>query len=79
MPAETVRYILEKAEQADARVYVAAAITRGLGEGELCDLEALRAAGAAAFSNDGRGVIGAGEIVANNFYTTLVNQVLTNS
>ena len=25
------------------------------------------------------GVIGAGEIVANNFYTTLVNQVLTNS
>ncbi len=54
---ETVRYILEKAEQADARVYVAAAITRGLGEGELCDLEALRAAGAAAFSNDGRPVV----------------------
>ena len=55
---ETVRYILEKAEQADARVYVAAAITKGLGDdGELCDLEALREAGASAFSNDGRPVV----------------------
>ena len=55
---ETVRYILEKAESADARFYVAAAITKGLGDAtELCDLEALRAAGASAFSNDGRPVV----------------------
>lgn len=54
---ETVRYILEKAEHADAHVYVAAAITRGLQSGELCDLRALRQAGAAALSDDGRPVV----------------------
>ena len=31
---ETVRYILDKASQADAHVYVAAAITKGLQSGE---------------------------------------------
>ena len=55
---ETVRYILDKAANADAHVYLAAAITKGLGDAaELCDLQALREAGACAFSNDGRPVV----------------------
>lgn len=55
--AETVRYILEEAKTADAHVYVAAAITKGLQGAELCDLEALREAGAVALSDDGRPVV----------------------
>ncbi len=55
--AETVRYILEEAKTADAHVYVAAAITKGLQGAELCDLKALREAGAVALSDDGRPVV----------------------
>lgn len=54
---DTVRYILEKAEQADARVYVAAAITQGLHSEQLNDLVALKEAGAIALSDDGRPVV----------------------
>jgi len=54
---ETVRYIREKAAKADARVYVAAAITKGLRSEELNDLAALRDAGAIALSDDGRPVV----------------------
>nr|WP_319490084.1 dihydroorotase [uncultured Caproiciproducens sp.] len=54
---ETVRYICEKAEDADARIYVAAAITKGLKSEELNDLAALRDAGAIALSDDGRPVV----------------------
>ncbi len=54
---ETVRYILDKAKTADAHVYVAAPITKGLKGEELCDLEALHDAGAIALSDDGRPVI----------------------
>ena len=54
---ETVRYILEEAKTADAHVYVAAAITKGLKGEELCDLDALREAGAVALSDDGRPVV----------------------
>lgn len=54
---ETVRYILSKAETADARVYVAAAITRGLHSAELCSLKLLKEAGAVALSDDGRPVV----------------------
>ena len=53
---ETIKYILDKAENADARVYVTAAITHNLASGELCDLQALRDAGAIALSDDGRPV-----------------------
>ena len=53
----TVRYILDKAKTADAHVYVAAAITKGLKGEELCDLKALHDAGAIALSDDGRPVI----------------------
>ena len=55
--AETVRYILDEAKTADAHVYVAAAITKGLQGVELCDLDALREAGAVALSDDGRPVV----------------------
>lgn len=53
---EIVRDILERAQSADAHVYVAAAITKGLKSEELCDLQALRQAGAIALSDDGRPV-----------------------
>ena len=54
---DTVHYILEEAKTADAHVYVAAAITKGLQGTELCDLKALREAGAMALSDDGRPVV----------------------
>lgn len=53
---ETVRYILDKAKDADARVYVAASVTKGLKSEEPTDLAALRAAGALGLSDDGRPV-----------------------
>ena len=53
---ETVRYILDKAKNADAKVYVAASVTKGLKSIEPTDLEALKNAGAAALSDDGRPV-----------------------
>ena len=54
---ETVRYILEKAKDADARVYVAASITKGLQSKEPTDLEEVRQAGAVGLSDDGRPVV----------------------
>ena len=54
---DTIHYILEKAVHADANVYVAAAITMGLKSDELCNLKALKAAGALALSDDGRPVV----------------------
>lgn len=54
--AETVRYILDKARGAKAKVYVAASITKGLKSEEPTDLEALRQAGAIGLSDDGRPV-----------------------
>lgn len=60
---ETIAYVLEKGEQADARVYPAAAITRDLEDGAgLCDLEELARCGAKAFSNDGRPVVNSREM-----------------
>lgn len=55
--AETVRYVLDKAKDADANVYVAASITKGLKSGEATDLNELKAAGAIGLSDDGRPVI----------------------
>ena len=54
--AEVVRYILDKAKDADSRVYVAASITKGLKSEEPTDLDELKAAGAVALSDDGRPV-----------------------
>lgn len=53
---EVIRYILEKAKNAKARVYPAAAITKGLSSRELCDYHALKEAGAVAVTDDGRPV-----------------------
>ncbi len=54
--AETVKYIKDKAKQANAKVYVAASITKGLRSEEPTDLDELKAAGASALSDDGRPV-----------------------
>ncbi len=54
---ETVRYMLDKAKDAKARVYVAASITKGLQGKEPTDLQALRDAGAIGLSDDGRPVL----------------------
>lgn len=61
---ETVQYILDKAKNADARVYVAAAVTKNIQGTELNDLDALRKAGAAALSDDGRPVLDTAHLVA---------------
>lgn len=53
---ETIRYILEKASRAKARVLPVAAVTKGLAGKELTDFEALKQAGAVAFSDDGNPV-----------------------
>ena len=53
---ETVRYIVDKAKDAKARVYPIASVTKGLSGGELCDYAALKAAGAVAVSDDGKPV-----------------------
>ena len=50
---ETVRYVLEKGEKTGIHVRTAAAVTRGLGGRELTDMRALKAAGAAGFTDDG--------------------------
>ena len=54
--AETVKYIIDKAKTADANVYVAASITKGLKSIEPTDIEELKTAGAIALSDDGRPV-----------------------
>ncbi len=53
---EVVIDLLKRAQQTDARVYVAGCITENLQSKELCDLKALREAGAIALSDDGRPV-----------------------
>lgn len=50
---ETIQYILGKSRNAKARVLPVAAITKGLHGAQLSDMEALAAAGACAFSDDG--------------------------
>lgn len=54
--SETIRYILEKAENADAKVYAASAVTKGLKSIEPVDLDEVKKAGAVAVSDDGRPV-----------------------
>ncbi len=50
---ETVGYILKKAENADAKVHVVGAITKGLGGHEATDIDAMYKAGISALSDDG--------------------------
>lgn len=54
--AEVIRYILDKAETAKARVYPVAAVTKGMDGQALTDMAALKSAGAVAFSDDGKPV-----------------------
>lgn len=53
---EVLSYILDKAKDADARVYPLASITKGMLGQELNDIAALHACGAVAVSDDGRPV-----------------------
>lgn len=53
---EVVKYILDKAKFAKAKVYVAAAITKGLESQEPTDIKELANAGVIALSDDGRPV-----------------------
>lgn len=54
--AETVKYILDKAKNANANVYVAASITKDLKSLVPTNLEEVRSAGAIALTDDGRPV-----------------------
>ena len=53
---ELVRDLLARAREADATVYTAACVTRGMKGQELTDFAALKAAGAIALSDDGKPV-----------------------
>ncbi len=53
---ETVEYIKRKAQNAKAKVYITASITKGLKSKELCCIGELAKAGAIALSDDGRPV-----------------------
>lgn len=53
---EVVKYIKEKAKNAKSKVYIAAAVTKGLKSIEPCNIEELAQAGVIALSDDGRPV-----------------------
>ncbi len=57
--AETVKYIIQKAKGAKAKVYPIGCITKGMKGEELCDFEELRKAGCVAVSDDGKPVLNA--------------------
>lgn len=61
---EIVRYIAQKAKNADARVHIVGAITKGLGGHEATDIAALRQAGISALSDDGVPVLDTSIMVA---------------
>lgn len=52
--ADTLRYMLEKGKDTPIHVYACGAVTKSLAGRELTDMEALRAAGAAGFTDDGK-------------------------
>ncbi len=56
---EVGKYILDKSKNAKAKVYPVGCITKGLQGEELCDFEALKAAGCVAVSDDGKPVLNA--------------------
>ena len=59
---EVIKALLDKAATADAHVYPVGAVTKGLKGEELTDIPALKAAGAAAFSDDGRPIMTADQV-----------------
>lgn len=54
---DTIKYILQMGNSAKAHVYTSACITQELAGQTLCNLKALKSAGAIAFSDDGRPVL----------------------
>lgn len=54
--AKTVKYVIDKAKDAKAKVFVAASMSKGLKSQEATDLQELKDAGAIALSDDGRPV-----------------------
>ncbi len=60
---EVIQYILDKAKDADCRVYPVAAITKDLSGSALNDFAALKAAGAVGVSDDGRPVEKGGQML----------------
>lgn len=57
---ETIRYVAEKAKDTGVDVYPVGCITKGMSGGELCDFDALKAAGCICISDDGKPVENAG-------------------
>ncbi len=53
---ETIRYVIDKAENTGVDVYPVGCITKGMSGSELCDYEALKNAGCICISDDGRPV-----------------------
>ena len=53
---ETIRYIIDKAKDTGVDVYPVGCITKGMSGGELCDYDALKAAGCICISDDGKPV-----------------------
>ena len=76
--AETIRYILDKAKDTGVAVYPVACITKGMAGEELTDFAALKAAGAAALSDDGRPVKSA-ELMRQALAETKVQGMLITS
>lgn len=52
--AETLQYMLEKGRRTPIHVYACGAVTQGLSGEQLTDMEALKAAGAIGFTDDGK-------------------------
>lgn len=59
---ETIRYVIDKAKGTGVDVYPVGCITKGMSGGELCDYDALKAAGCICISDDGRPVENAEEM-----------------
>ncbi|MBR6616824.1 MAG: dihydroorotase [Oscillospiraceae bacterium] len=75
---ETIRYILDKAKDTGVAVYPVACITKGMAGEKLTDFAALKAAGAAALSDDGRPVKSA-ELMRQALAETKVQGMLITS
>ncbi|MBR3308218.1 MAG: dihydroorotase [Lachnospiraceae bacterium] len=54
---ETLAYVLEKGRQTGINVLSCTTVTKGMKGEELCDLEGLKAAGAAGFTDDGKPIM----------------------
>jgi len=62
--ASVIRYVIDRAARAVARVYPVGALTKKLEGGEMAELGRMKRSGAVAFSDDGRGVVN-GTIMRN--------------